>query len=92
LTLCANDVYDWAKVAIQIFSSEEVMAKTRLTRVAEKVGKAVGTADRRAHEAVKKAQHASKVAKGELSDIAKEVESLKKRLQKATTRMQKALK
>ncbi|MGA8035461.1 MAG: hypothetical protein WA823_11485 [Candidatus Acidiferrales bacterium] len=65
--------------------------KTGLTRVAEKVGKAVGTADRRAHETVKKVTHASKVAKSELADIAKEVESLKKRLQKATTRMQKAL-
>ncbi len=40
--------------------------KTGLTRVAEKVGKAVGTADRRAHETVKKVQHATKVAKGEL--------------------------
>ncbi|MGD0306127.1 MAG: hypothetical protein ABSC71_14985 [Candidatus Acidiferrales bacterium] len=66
--------------------------KTGLTRVAEKVGKAVGTADRRAHETVKKVQHATKVAKGELQDISKEIDSLKKRLQKATARMQKALK
>ena len=65
--------------------------KTGLTRVAEKVGKAVGTADRRARETVKKVQHASKVAKSELTDISREIESLKKRLQKATVRMQKAL-
>ena len=65
--------------------------KTGLTKFSEKVGKAVGTADRRAHETVKKVGNASKVAKQELASISKEVESLKKRLQKATKRLQKAL-
>jgi hypothetical protein len=65
--------------------------KTRLTRVAETVGKAVGTADRRAHETVKKVTAAHKVAKSELASISKEVDSLKKRLQKASARLQKAL-
>jgi polyhydroxyalkanoate synthesis regulator phasin len=65
--------------------------KTGLTKAAERIGAAVGSADRKAHQTVKKVTHASKVAKQELASISKEVESLKKRLQKATKRLQKAL-
>jgi hypothetical protein len=79
------------KVALKFLLEGAMAKKTRLTRVAETVGKAVGTADRRAHETVKKAKAASKVAKSELASISKEVESLKKRLQKASSRLQKAL-
>ncbi len=65
--------------------------KSGLTKVAVSIGSAVGKADRKAHEAANKVNHASKVAKEELAHIAKEVESLKKRLQKSTARLQKAL-
>jgi prefoldin subunit 5 len=63
------------------------MAKSRLTKVAEGIGGAIGRADRTAHKVAK----AGVVAKKELEELSKEVDSLKKRLQKATKRLQKAL-
>jgi seryl-tRNA synthetase len=67
--------------------TEAKMAKSRLTKVAEGIGGAIGRADRTAHKVAK----AGQVAKKELEELSKEVESLKKRLQKATKRLQHAL-
>jgi seryl-tRNA synthetase len=67
--------------------TETKMAKSRLTKVAEGIGGAIGRADRTAHKVAK----AGQVAKKELEELSKEVESLKKRLQKATKRLQHAL-
>jgi predicted transcriptional regulator len=64
------------------------MAKNnRLTQVAVRIGKAIGRADRKAHQVAK----AGLVAKEELEDIAKQVEALKRQLQKTTKRLKIAL-
>jgi prefoldin subunit 5 len=63
------------------------MAKSRLTKVAEGIGGAIGRADRTAHKVAK----AGVVAKKELDELSKEVEALKKRLQKTARRLQRAL-
>jgi hypothetical protein len=64
------------------------MAKSRLTKVAESIGGAIGRADKTAH----KVARAGIVAKKELEELSKEVDSLKRRLEKATKRLRKALK
>lgn len=61
--------------------------KSRFSKAAEKIGTAVGRADRTAHKLAK----AGVVAKKELEDISKEVESLKRRLLKASKRLKKAM-
>jgi DNA-binding ferritin-like protein len=61
--------------------------KARLHRAAERIGTAVGKADRTAHKVAK----AGRVAKSELADIRKQVEALARQLQKTTKRLQKAL-
>jgi predicted nucleic acid-binding Zn-ribbon protein len=61
--------------------------KDRLTHVAVRIGKAIGRADRKAHQVAK----AGLVAKEELEDIAKQVEALKRQLQKTTKRLKTAL-
>ena len=61
--------------------------KNRLTQVAQKIGGAIGRADRAAHKVAK----AGVLAKGELEAISKQVEALKKQLQKTTKRLKKAL-
>ncbi|MGA7623622.1 MAG: hypothetical protein WB630_18235 [Candidatus Acidiferrales bacterium] len=61
--------------------------KSRLTKVGEVIGTAIGRADRTAHKVAK----AGLVAKKELEGLSKEVDSLKKRLTKATKRLQHAL-
>jgi len=67
---------------------EDTMAKkSRLARVAVKIGSAMGRADRKAHQIVK----AGKLAKKELADISKQVDALKRQLQAATKRMKRAL-
>ncbi len=63
------------------------MARGRLGRVAVKIGRAIGKADRKAHQVAK----AGLVAKEELEDIGKQVEALKRQLQKTTRRLRKAL-
>jgi hypothetical protein len=55
--------------------------------VAVGIGKAVGKADRKAHQVAK----AGLVAKEELEEIAKQVEGLKRQLQKTTKRLKAAL-
>jgi len=67
------------------------MAKDKLVEVSEKVGAALGKANKQAHIKAKKVAAASKVAKEELHDIAKQVESLKKQLEKTTKRLKSAL-
>ena len=69
------------------FHPEEDMAKSRLTKVAESIGGAIGKADRTAHKVAK----AGVLAKKELEALSKEVDSLKKRLQKTTKRLRNAL-
>ncbi len=68
-------------------SKEDTMARGRLGRVAVKIGRAIGKADRKAHQVAK----AGLVAKEELEDIGKQVEALKRQLQKTTRRLRKAL-
>ena len=63
------------------------MARNRLTRVAVRIGKAVGKADRKAHQVAA----AGLVAKKELDEIAKQVEGLKKQLLRTTKRLKAAL-
>lgn len=68
---------------------EETMPKKdRLTRVAVKIGKAVGKADKKARQVAQ----AGLVAKEELEEIAKQVETLRRQLQKTTLRLKAALK
>jgi predicted nucleic acid-binding Zn-ribbon protein len=61
--------------------------KSRLRRVAVRIGAAVGRADRTAHKVAK----AGVLAKKELEDIAKQVEALKRQLRKTTKRLRRAL-
>jgi ubiquinone biosynthesis protein UbiJ len=70
-----------------LLSGGEKMAKSRLTKVAESIGGAIGKADRTAHKVAK----AGVLAKKELEALSKEVDSLKKRLQKTTKRLKHAL-
>lgn len=62
-------------------------ARSRLTQVAVRIGKAIGRADRKAHQVAK----AGLIAKEELDDIAKQVEALKRQLLKTTKRLKTAL-
>ena len=61
--------------------------KSKLTRVAVRIGAAVGRADRTAH----KVARAGVLAKKELEDISKQVEALKRQLLKTTKRLKRAL-
>lgn len=61
--------------------------KNKLTRVAERVGGAIGKADRKAHQIVK----AGSVAKKELRAISKKVDALKRQLEKTTIRLKRAI-
>ncbi|SRR5258708_4629251 len=72
-----------ATVAIGSHHAQE----SRLTRVAVKIGAAVGRADRKAHQIAK----AGVLAKQELADISKQVDALKRQLQKTTKRLKRAL-
>jgi hypothetical protein len=61
--------------------------KSRLTKVAVRIGSAMGKADRTAH----KIARAGHVAKRELEDIAKQVDALKRQLLKTTNRLKREL-
>ncbi len=61
--------------------------KSKLTRVAVKIGAAMGRADRKAHQIAK----AGVLAKKELAHISKQVDALKRQLQKTTKRLKRAL-
>jgi len=61
--------------------------KNQLTKVAEKIGGAIGKADRKAHKVVE----AGSLAKEELQAISKQVAALKRQLEKTTKRLKHAL-
>jgi hypothetical protein len=61
--------------------------KSGFTRVAVKIGGAIGRADRTAHKVTK----AGVLAKRELEDISKHVKALQRQLQKTTKRLKRAL-
>jgi predicted transcriptional regulator len=61
--------------------------KDRLTEVSERIGTAMGKADKKARQFKK----AGTVAKEELHAISKQIDELKKQLQKTTKRLKKAL-
>ena len=65
--------------------------KDRLTEVSEKVGAALGRANREARVKAQKVSEASKVAKEDLHEISKQVEALKKQLEKTAKRLKAAL-
>jgi len=65
--------------------------KDRLTEVSEKIGAALGKADKKAHAQARKLAAASQVTKEELQEISKQVEALKKQLAKTTDRLKKVL-
>jgi len=65
--------------------------KNRLREVSEKVGAALGKANREAHIKARKVSQASKMAKEELHEISKQVEALKKQLEKTAKRLKTAL-
>ncbi|HTB92176.1 MAG TPA: hypothetical protein VK728_05055 [Candidatus Sulfotelmatobacter sp.] len=66
--------------------------KNGLTQVGEKVGAALGKANREAHLRARKVSEAGKIAKKELKDISKRVELLRKQLEKTAKRLKSALK
>ena len=68
-----------------------MVKKDRLTEMSEKVGAALGKANREAHIKARKVSEASKVAKEELREISKQVEGLKKQLEKTAKRLKTAL-
>lgn len=61
--------------------------KNKLARVAERVGGALGKADRKAHQIVK----ARVVLKKELRAISKQVDALKRQLEKTSSRLRRAV-
>jgi hypothetical protein len=65
--------------------------KDKLTQVSERIGKAIGHADKQAHAHARKVTHAGKVAKQELLAIGKQIEALKKQLEKTSKRMKSVL-
>jgi seryl-tRNA synthetase len=65
--------------------------KDKLTEVSQRIGTALGRADKRAHAHAKKLAAAGKVTKEELQEISKQVDALKKQLAKTTERLKKVL-
>jgi seryl-tRNA synthetase len=65
--------------------------KDKFTEVSERIGKALGKADKKAHLHARKLSAASKATKEELEEISKHVEALKKQLAKTTQRLKKVL-
>jgi predicted phage tail protein len=62
--------------------------KSKLTKVAARIGGALGRADRKAHKIVK----AGALAKEELHAISKQVEALKRQLEKTAKKLRSAVK
>ena len=65
--------------------------KDKLTQVSERIGSALGKADKQARLRAQKLAAAGQVTKNELEAISKHVEALKKQLAKSTTKLKKAL-
>jgi hypothetical protein len=64
-----------------------MVKKDKLTQVSERIGTAMGKADKKARQFKK----AGVIAKAELRVISKHIDELKKRLEKTTKRLHKAL-
>jgi hypothetical protein len=79
--------YDGSGVTSRQTEGEPMAKKSGLTKVAVRIGTAVGKADKTAHKFAK----AGALAKRELADITKQVESLKKQLSKTTKKLRLAL-
>ena len=65
--------------------------KEKLTEVSEKIGAALGKADKQARLRARKVAEASSVAKEELHELSKQVQALKQQLAKTTKRLKQAL-
>jgi hypothetical protein len=65
--------------------------KDKITQVSQRIGKALGKADKEAHLRARQFREATKAAKEELHDISKQVDAMKKQLAKTTQRLKKAL-
>ena len=65
--------------------------KNKLTEVSVRIGKALGSADKKAHRRARQIAKAGKVAREELQEISKQVDALKKQLAKTTQRLKKVL-
>jgi len=79
--------YDGSAVTTSRIEGDPMAKKSGLTKVAVKIGTAVGKADKTAHKFAK----AGALAKSELNDISKQVEALKKQLAKTTKKLRLAL-
>ena len=87
MTGCAVAGYDGPGVTSRRTEGDLMAKKSGLTKVAVKIGTAVGKADKTAHKFAK----AGALAKSELNDISKQVEVLKKQLAKTTKKLRLAL-
>jgi hypothetical protein len=87
---CGHNAPEWVYDETS-YRRHGMAKKNRLTEVGKKVGAALGKANREAHIQARKVSAASKVAKGELKDISKQVEALKKQLEKTAKRLKSAL-
>jgi polyhydroxyalkanoate synthesis regulator phasin len=76
-----------AREEIEIFWRKRMAKKSRLKNAAEKIGAAMGRADRKAHQVAK----AGVMAKKELAAISGQVDALKKQLEKTAKKLKKAL-
>jgi hypothetical protein len=66
--------------------------KTNLTDAAVKIGSAVGKAEGTARKKADQAARVARVARQELIELSKQVDALKKQLKKSTKTLQSALK
>jgi hypothetical protein len=65
--------------------------KSKLTEAAVKIGTAAGKADRTARQTANKAAIATRLARKELVQLAKQMDALKKQLKKSSKRLKRAL-
>jgi DNA-binding ferritin-like protein len=68
-----------------------VAKKDKITQVSERIGKALGKADKKAHHHARRLSAVNKATKEELEQISKHVEALKKQLAKTTQRLKKVI-
>jgi hypothetical protein len=87
LTAYVATGYDGSAVTLRRTEGDPMAKKSGLTKVAVKIGTAVGKADKTAHKFAK----AGSLAKRELDDISKQVDALKKQLSKTTKKLRNAL-
>jgi hypothetical protein len=68
-----------------------VAKKDKITQVSERIGRALGKADKKAHLHARRLSAVNKATKEELEQISKHVEALKKQLAKTTQRLKKVI-